>query len=113
MENRVVWAFVVALSAMWFVDLAPTWAQGSDPTSDLVATLEEGQGFLWNLISVVGGTVGMIAGLFCYMGWLPKDYLKTVLIITGLIILAPQVIKFMFDTAGASLGAIGTGLGLA
>lgn len=94
--------FIAAGLVGFFIASEPALvlARGTDPTAALAATLDEGKIWLFNLVSIIGGVVGLIVGLFCYMGWLPKHHFKAVLVLTVMIVIIPQVIQFIFDTAG-------------
>ncbi len=74
-------------------------AAGGDPTAGLVTTLEGFFTSLFNLASVGGALAAVVGGILAYAGFIPRDYVKNILIISGLIIVVPQVVRIIFESA--------------
>lgn len=87
----------------------PAFAQlaGSDPTAGLVTTLEGFFGSLFNLASALGALAAVVGGVLAYAGFIPRDWVKNILVISGFIIVVPQVVRIIFDTAGGTGGLFG------
>ncbi len=88
---------------------SPAFAQlaGSDPTAGLVTTLEGFFGSLFNLASALGALAAVVGGILAYAGFIPRDWVKNILVISGFIIVVPQVVRIIFESAGGTGGLFG------
>lgn len=84
-------------------------AQAQDPTTGLQDVGEQGLGWMLNLASVIGAVALAGGGVLAYLGFIQRDWVKYVLVISGFIVVGPQIVKVIFDVAAPG-GGLGGGL---
>lgn len=71
----------------------------SDPTAKLAQLGEDSLANLFNLASAIGAVAMVAGGLLVYLDFLPRAWLMKILVVTALIVIGPQIIKFIYTIA--------------
>jgi len=72
---------------------------GGNPATGLIQASSDAQSWVFEIASGVGALSFIVGGVLCYFGIIPKEWMVKVLVISGLIIIGPQIIKFIFSYA--------------
>jgi len=68
-----------------------------NPTAGLERAGEESLVWLLDVASILGAVAIVVVGLLNYAGVIGKEWMIRVIVISAIIIIGPQVIKFIFD----------------